>query len=95
MADLQLTNVRLNIPGLIEIANDANEALCKPIAEQVAARARASAPRDTGDYAESIHTETDPRTGQNDWAHTYVVADDKKALIIEARTGNLARALEG
>lgn len=90
-----MADFRLNFPGLIEIANEVNDTVCKQIAEQAAARARASAPRDTGDYAGSIHVESDPRTGKDDFAHQYVVADDWKANIIEARTGTLARALEG
>lgn len=86
---------RLNFPGLIEIANEVNETVCKEIADRVAATARAAAPRDSGDYAESIHVETDERTSKADFAHQYVVASDWKANIIEARKGTLARALGG
>ena len=83
----------LNMAELIDISNAVNEAVCKPLAEQVAAKARASAPVDSGAYRDSIHVVSDGRTGTKDWAHTYVVATDKKAGIIESRTGNLAKAL--
>lgn len=92
---MDLSNLRLNIPGLIAIANEVNEAVCKPIADDVAARAKASAKRDTGDYAESIHVETDPRTGAADFAHQRVVASNWKASILEARNGTLSKALGG
>lgn len=59
-------------------------------AEAVAARARASAPvGDTGDYRNSIAVES----ATTDRAVERVVARDRKALIIESKTGNLARAL--
>lgn len=55
----------------------------------VAARARASAPRDTGAYASSIKTGRVRR----DRIVGIVVSDDPAALAIEARYGTLARAL--
>lgn len=64
-------------------------ALLTPHAEQTAARARASAPVDTGAYRASIHVEH----ATTDRAVERVVADAPHALLVEARTGNLARAL--
>lgn len=63
---------------------------CKVEAEKVAAAARSSAPRDMGDYANSIHVVIEDHPTR---VTAQVVASDKKSLIIESRTGNLARAL--
>ncbi len=83
-----------NMAGLIDLSNEVLEADCIPLAKQVADRARASAPvGETGDYKASIHVETDKRTSEGDFAHAYVVSDSPYAGIVEARTGNLARAL--
>ncbi|HML52418.1 MAG TPA: HK97 gp10 family phage protein [Propionicimonas sp.] len=83
-----------NMQGLIELSNDVLEADCIPLAKKIADTARSTAPTgDTGDYKASIHVETDKRTGENDWAHAYVVADAPHAGYVEARTGNLLRAL--
>jgi hypothetical protein len=61
-------------------------------AQEIAARARSSAPVDTGAYRDSIHVEvieTPYRTVAR------VVADSDDALLVESRTGNLARAAGG
>ena len=94
MAD-RITVIGVNLAGLVDISNQVNESVCKPIAEKVAERARASAPVESGAYRDSIHVLSDARTGVDDWAHTRVVATDSKALFVESRTGNLARALTG
>lgn len=59
-------------------------------AGRVAATARATAPVDTGAYRDSIGVETDV----TDRVVARVVARDPKSHIIEARTGNLSRALD-
>lgn len=82
-----------NMAGLIELSNDVLEADCIPLANKIADTARSTAPVADGDYKDSIHIETDKRTGENDWAHAYVVADAPHAGYVEARTGNLLRAL--
>lgn len=82
-----------NMAGLIELSNDVLEADCIPLAKKIADTARSTAPVADGDYKGSIHIETDKRTGENDWAHAYVVADAPHAGYVEARTGNLLRAL--
>jgi hypothetical protein len=59
-------------------------------AEQVAARARATAPVDTGDYVNGIHVEV------KESAHRVVatvVASSEHSMIVESQTGNLRRAL--
>lgn len=71
--------------------------LCRAKAEEVAAVARSTAPVGPdsrggapGDYRDSIHVEIQSRTHRD---AAVVVADNWKALLIESRTGNLARAL--
>lgn len=64
-------------------------AMLRKRAEAVAARARASAPTSTLDYVNSIGVED----ATTDRAVVRVVARDWKSLIIESKTGNLARAL--
>lgn len=66
-------------------------AACREQAEAVAERARATAPVDTGEYRASIHVVSDT----TDRAVERVVADAPHAMIVEANTGNLARALGG
>lgn len=59
-------------------------------ADRVAAAARASAPVDTGTYRDSITVEV----AETDRTVVRVVAKDPKSHVIEARTGNLSRALD-
>lgn len=61
----------------------------REIAEGWAARARATAPVDTGAYRDSIEVVDDT----TDRAVARVVAQDRKAPIVEYRTGNLKRAM--
>lgn len=65
--------------------------LCVAKAEQVAGIARTTAPVDSGDYRNNIRVEVQPRSDRN---AAVVVADDWKSLLIESKTGNLARALK-
>jgi len=60
------------------------------ITDGVAADARATAPVDTGDYKAGI-VHTKKRT-QHRIVHL-VKATDAKSMLVEARTGNLVRAL--
>lgn len=60
------------------------------VAEAVAGTARATAPVDTGEYRDGIGVEIN-RRGKRTVAT--VVSRDPKSMIIESRTGNLARAL--
>lgn len=60
-------------------------------AERTLAAARASAPEDTQDYKNGLHIEHhDSRYRRV----ARVVGSDPKTLIVEAKTGNLARALK-
>lgn len=66
-------------------------ALCVSKAEQVAGIARSTAPVDSGDYRSNIRVEVQPRSDRN---AAVVVASDWKSLLIESKSGNLARALK-
>lgn len=65
--------------------------LVRTVAEDVARRARASAPRDTGDYADGI---TVRMKVQERRSVALVVGTDPKTLLVESKTGNLVRALQ-
>ena len=85
-----------NMQGLIDLSDEVNEADCIPLAEKVADIARSSAPVDSGAYKNSIRVESDRRFGEDDFAHARVVAQaGEYAAFVEARTGNLLRALNG
>lgn len=65
--------------------------LCKQKAEEIANLARSTAPRDSNEYADSIHVEIVSRANRNT---ALVIASDPKSMLIESNTGNLARALK-
>lgn len=65
--------------------------LVKSAAQQALDVAQASAPVDTSDYHDSIHLNRREGESRYTWE---VKASDWKALIIEAKTGNLARAIK-
>lgn len=82
--------VKLNSAGVLALLNDPGvRADLAAHADRVLAAALASAPVDTGAYKASIHRES----ATTDRAVERVVASDRKAPIVESRTGNLARAL--
>lgn len=60
------------------------------IAEGIAAKARASAPVDTGEYRDSITADVQPGATR---AHARVTASARHAMKLESETGNLKRAL--
>lgn len=59
-------------------------------ADSIAARARSTAPVDSGDYRDGIKRKTKRAKYRN---VALVVGEDPKTMIIEAKTGNLVRAL--
>nr|DAD75167.1 MAG TPA: type I neck protein [Siphoviridae sp. ctvGX2] len=66
------------------------KALTESAAKRVLARARETAPVDTGAYRDGLtleHKETAHRTVVR------VVGHDKKTILVESKTGNLARAM--
>lgn len=85
-----VTQIKINRRGAAELLKSPEvRALVRPHAERVAARAKASAPVDSGEYQEKIGVESDT----TDRVVERVVARAAHSLIVEAKTGNLARAL--
>jgi hypothetical protein len=85
--------IDLNRAGLIEILKSSEvEAALMSVAEAAASMARASAPVSSGEYQMSISAFTEMH---NDRVVAHVSSDAPHAMIIEARTGNLRRALGG
>jgi hypothetical protein len=64
--------------------------LCTTRAERALSAARSAAPVDSGAYRASLRLEQ----ATTDRAVARVVADVDYAMVVEARTGNLARALD-
>jgi hypothetical protein len=84
------TRVTLDSSGVLDaLSSAAVRAQLESIAHRVEAAAIASAPVKTGNYKNSIHVEDDT----TDRARVRVVASAPHAHLVEARTGNLARAL--
>lgn len=81
--------VEMNSRGVIEVYAEVRTAL-RGHAARVAARARSTAPVDTGAYRDSIHVEDATLDGV---PAVIVVADAPHSGIVEATTGNLSRAL--
>ncbi|WP_067198925.1 hypothetical protein [Microbacterium sp. XT11] len=69
-------------PGIVSVVQQATD--------RIAEIARADAPTDTNAYKAGIRT----RIKYQDRAVGVVEATDPKSLIIEAKTGNLARAVK-
>lgn len=63
--------------------------ILEPKAQAVLSAAQGGAPVASGEYRQSLHLERDT----TDRAVVRVVADAPHAMIVEANTGNLARAL--
>lgn len=66
------------------------EAMLEAHAQSVLGAAQGSAPVESGAYQDSLHIETD----HTDRMVKRVVADVDYALVVEANTGNLARAMD-
>lgn len=67
------------------------DGLCRQKAESALAIAQATAPVDTGAYKSGLVVEPHDSTHRRSWR---VVGHDPKTLLIESKTGNLARALK-
>ena len=75
-----------------EVLNSAGvQRLCRSKAEQALAIARASAPVDTGAYRAWLAVEAKRSAHRTVYR---VVGHDRKTLLVEAKTGNLVRALK-
>ena len=66
------------------------DSLLEAAAQRVLNAAQSSAPVESGDYLDSLHIETD----HTDRMVVRVVSDAPHAWVVEANTGNLARALD-
>ena len=65
--------------------------LTDEVAEKTLGIAKSTAPVDTASYRDKLHLEHSESRYRN---VTRVVGSDPKTLLIEAKTGNLARALK-
>lgn len=84
--------LRLISGGMRELLNDPGvRGALTTLAGPVLARAQAGAPVDSGEYRASLRI----IQATTDRAVVRVGSDDDKALVIEARTGNLARSVGG
>lgn len=86
-----LSRFKLNHAGIQSYLDGGHgvDSLVRSRAEEVASRAKSSAPVDSGAYRDSIHLEE----GHTDRLVVRVVADVDYAMVVEANTGNLARSL--
>lgn len=66
------------------------DGMCRSKAEQALAVARAGAPVNTGAYRDGLDVEPRESAHRRAWL---VVGHDPKTLLVESKTGNLARAL--
>ncbi|QCB93301.1 hypothetical protein [Cellulomonas shaoxiangyii] len=84
--------IKLNSPGMRDVLNSAGvRAALREEARPILAEAQRIAPEDTGAYKASLRI-VDATT---DRAVVRVVATDRKALVIEARSGVLSRSAKG
>ena len=91
MARKGQTYMEFNDAFFDEILRSAQvESLCRSKAEQALSIARANAPVDTGAYRDGLTVEVVEHTHRRSFC---VVGPGPKTLLVEARTGNLARAL--
>jgi hypothetical protein len=67
------------------------ESLCRQKAQAVLAEARATAPVDTGAYRDGLQIRTVHHAHRDTFM---VVGTDAKTILVESKTGNLARALK-
>lgn len=83
--------VKLNSAGVAALLKDEGvRDYLLELAERVADAARATAPVETGAYMNSIHAYTDT----TDRAVGRVGSDVEHALVVQAKTGNLSKALD-
>ena len=67
------------------------ESLCRQKAEAVLQEAKATAPVDNGDYRDGIEIKVVHHAHRDTYQ---VVGTDAKTMLVESKTGNLARALK-
>lgn len=85
--DGKIEGLRLNMQGLIDVSNQANDAVVAPMARRASARANSAGARS--------RVEISPRTSVGGWARSRVIDSSPGALRRESRTGALARSING
>lgn len=86
-----MARVKLNSSGIAELLNSREtRALLTEKAERVLSAAQASAPVATGNYKSGLQVQQDT----TDRAVSRVVGTAPHSHLVEANTGNLARALD-
>lgn len=87
-----MATVKLNHRGMSELLKSAGvQRFLHERAERAAAAARSSAPVDTGAYRDSIRVQDQTHPSR---VVSRVVADVPYAMVVESKTGNLARSLD-
>lgn len=86
-------DVQLNSGGVEALLRSeaVREGALRPVAQAVAGRARAGAPVESGEYRNRIEVES----ATTDRAVERVVARARHSAVVEAKTGNLKRAMGG
>lgn len=85
------TKIKLNSAGIKKLLNSSGvRADLTSRAERVLSAAESSAPVASGEYRDSLHLAQDT----TDRAVVRVASDAPHALVVEANTGNLSRALD-
>lgn len=86
------TTVHFNDEFFDEILNSAGvRAMCRGAAERALGVAQANAPVDSGDYKNGLELREVRRAHRTT---VMVVGTDAKTMLVESKTGNLARALK-
>lgn len=86
------TNVRLNSSEVQSYLDGGHgvDSMLQAAASRVLSAAQSAAPVESGEYQASLHLETD----HTDRMVVRVIADAPHALVVEARDGVLARAID-
>lgn len=86
------TTVKFNDSFFDQMLNSAGvRAMTRGAAEKALGIAKANAPVDTGAYRDGLEIKTVQRAHRTT---CMVVGTDSKTMLVESRTGNLARALK-
>lgn len=77
-----MTEIKMNMAGLMEISNIANEKLADPLARRIVSQA-----------GSGYEVRTTQRSSIPGWGRTRVITTDIRSMLRERRDGTLARAL--
>lgn len=96
MASGEVTMGNIRVGEFVRLSNAFNDAICAPLAERVAAKAKAAAPANHPEVPQFIHVKKNPRTGfasGRRWASSVVINGHPYAMKLEAKYGILGRAM--